>query len=156
MAVREQAQSAVYVQRSVRIQRPVAACAEALLTESHSLFAHTEDNDRPAVGFRLGLLSVSRWVVVELGPPARTSTWASMPMRWRATSPNQLYPTMQGKIELSSRGERETRLTVSGRYRPPLGRLGQTLDAAFMHSVASATVSELAQSIARRLEQAIA
>jgi hypothetical protein len=95
-------------------------------------------------------------VVVQVGPPARTSTWASMPMTWKATFPNRLVPTMTGKIELWSRGEKVTKLTVSGRYRPPLGSLGQRLDAAFMQKVASATVEELAQSIARRLEQATA
>jgi hypothetical protein len=45
-----------------------------------------------------------------------------------------------------------TRLTVSGMYEPPLGRVGRQLDAAVMHKVAEATVQELAESIAKRLD----
>jgi hypothetical protein len=37
-------------------------------------------------------------------------------------------------------------------YQPPLGGLGKELDDALMHKVAEATVRELAESIAKRLE----
>ena len=48
-----------------------------------------------------------------------------------------------------------TRLTVSGMYQPPLGSLGRQLDQALMHNVATATVNELAEAIATRLEKAL-
>jgi hypothetical protein len=47
--------------------------------------------------------------------------------------------------------EQVTRLTVSGMYEPPLGRLGTLIDDAVMHSVAEATVRELTESIAEQL-----
>jgi hypothetical protein len=37
-------------------------------------------------------------------------------------------------------------------YEAPLGRLGKQLDDALMHRTAQATVKELAESIAKRLE----
>ena len=37
-------------------------------------------------------------------------------------------------------------------YEPPLGPLGKQVDNAFMHTVAEATVADLAQSIARRVD----
>jgi hypothetical protein len=39
-------------------------------------------------------------------------------------------------------------------YEPPFGRFGKHLDDALMHRVAEATVRELADSIAKRLETA--
>ena len=62
---------------------------------------------------------------------------------------------MVGKVELAPVDGRVTRLTVSGMYQPPLGRIGEQLDDAIMHSVAEATVKELAESIAKRLDGAI-
>jgi hypothetical protein len=50
---------------------------------------------------------------------------------------------------------RITRLTVSGMYEAPLGRVGKELDDALMHRVAEATVKELAESIAKQLESSL-
>ena len=59
---------------------------------------------------------------------------------------------MAGKVELGPVDGRITRLTVSGMYEPPLGRVGKELDDALMHRVAEATVKELAEAIAERIE----
>jgi hypothetical protein len=59
---------------------------------------------------------------------------------------------MTGKVELAPVDLRNTRLTVCGMYEPPLGRLGKQLDDALMHRTAQATVKDLAESIAKRLE----
>jgi hypothetical protein len=44
-----------------------------------------------------------------------------------------------------------TRLTLSGMYEPPLGKVGELVDAAVMHNVADATVRELTESIGKQL-----
>ena len=59
---------------------------------------------------------------------------------------------MTGKVELAPVDSRTTRLTVCGMYRAPLGGLGEFLDDALMHKVAEATVKDLAESIAERLD----
>jgi carbon monoxide dehydrogenase subunit G len=63
---------------------------------------------------------------------------------------------MTGKIEVAASGKDETRVTVSGMYEPPQGKLGEQLDEALMHNVAEATVKELAEQIAQRLVASIA
>jgi len=62
---------------------------------------------------------------------------------------------MTGKVELAPVDGRITRLTVSGMYEPPLGRVGKELDDALMRRVAQATVKDLAESIAQRLESSL-
>ena len=105
------------------------------------------------VGLRVAGLPVRKRVVVEIGEPVKTSTWAVVPLTWQATFPQKLFPVMTGKVELAPADKEVTRLTVSGMYEPPLGKLGEQLDEALMHNVAEATVKELAESIARRLEE---
>jgi hypothetical protein len=59
---------------------------------------------------------------------------------------------MNGKVDVSPVSKDETRLTVSGMYEPPLGRIGEQIDQVLMHNVAEGTVKELAEQIAGRLE----
>ena len=63
---------------------------------------------------------------------------------------------MVGKLELSPVEKDVTRLTVSGMYEPPLGKLGAMIDDAVMHNVAQATVRELTEAISRQLQVAAA
>ncbi len=104
------------------------------------------------VGMHVAGIPVHKRVTVELGEPVKTSTWTVIPLNWKATFPEKLFPTMTGRIELAPVDKSTTRLTVSGMYNPPLGRLGQQIEETLMRGVAKATVKELAESIAKRLE----
>ncbi len=107
-----------------------------------------------SVGLHVAGVPVRKKVTVEFGEPARTSTWAVVPVTWKATFPEKLFPLMTGKVDVAPVSKDETRLTVSGMYEPPLGKLGEQLDEALMHHFAEATVRELAESIAAALEKA--
>ena len=109
---------------------------------------------RTAVGPRVAGVGIQKKVVVEVGEPLTTGSWTEVPITWRATYIKRLFPVMTGKVELAPVDDRVTRLTVCGMYQPPLGSLGKHLDDALMHRVAEATVKELAESIAKRLQAA--
>jgi hypothetical protein len=106
------------------------------------------------MGIRLAGVSVRKRVKVELGQPEFEGDWTFVPVSWKATFPEHLFPVLVGKIELAPAGKSETRLTVSGMYEPPLGRIGALIDDALMHSVAEATIKELTESIAGQLKSA--
>jgi hypothetical protein len=108
-----------------------------------------------SVGVHIGGVPVSKRVVVTLGEPVQTATWTVIPLDWKATFPEQLFPKMTGRIELAPVDKSVTRLTVSGMYEPPLGRVGKELNETMMQGVADATVKELAESIAKRLTAAV-
>jgi hypothetical protein len=99
---------------------------------------------------------VRKRVTIELGEPIKAGDWTNVPVAWKATGAKPLFPVMTGRIELVPVEKAVTRLSVSGMYEPPLGRLGQQLDEAVMHKVAEATVKDLAESIAKRLSGAAA
>ena len=145
----------MFVHHSVHIQHPIQACTVVLMEGPPKWFPRLDDKNVAAVGPQIVGMPVRKRVVLELGKPVTTSTWTVIPITWKATFPRKLFPTMTGKIELAPVDKNETRLTVSGMYEPPLGRLGQQLDEALMHNVAEGTVKELAESIASHLERAV-
>ena len=146
---------ALYVQHSVHIQHPVKASTAALIEGSPKWFPRQGGKNVARVGLHVAGVPLRKRVVLELGDPVKTSTWTVIPINWKATFPEKLFPEMTGKIELAPTDADVTRLTVSGMYQPPLGKLGEQLDEALMHNVAEATVKELAESIAERVEKAL-
>ena len=145
----------MYIKHSVHIQQPVKACTEALLGGPAKWFPRLTGKNVTAVGLHVAMVPVRKRVVVELGEPVKTATWTVIPVNWKATFPSKLFPTMTGKVELAPVDVGETRVTVSGMFQPPLGKVGEQLHEAVMHSVAEGTVKELAESIAKRIEETI-
>jgi hypothetical protein len=134
----------MHVQHTVHVQRPVKEVSAALLESPARWFPKS-------VGVHIGGVPVRKRVAIAFGDPVKTSTWAVIPISWTATSIQKLFPVMNGKVEVAPSSKDETRLTVSGMYEPPLGKLGEQLDEALMHHVAEGTVRELAESIAKKL-----
>ena len=137
----------MHVQHSVHIARPIKPLSDALLEDPTRWFPKS-------VGVHVAGVPVRKRVSIEFGEPVKTSTWAVIPISWKPTFGRRLLPVMNGKVDLSPVSKEETRLTVSGMYQPPLGKLGEQLDEALMHNVAEGTVKELAELIARRLDKA--
>ena len=108
-----------------------------------------------AVGPLVAGVGIRKKVDVEFGEPVAAGSWTEVPITWQATSIPKLFPVMTGKIQLAPADSRNTRLTVCGMYRAPLGDLGEYLDDVLMHRVAEATVKDLAVSIAARLKSLV-
>jgi len=70
-------------------------------------------------------------------------------LRWEATGPGgRLFPALDADITLTPSGADETRLTLTGAYRPPLAAIGSGLDRAILGRVASATIRSLLSRLA--------
>lgn len=150
----------VYVRRSIHIQRPFAACAQALAGAHGTWFPQIvarvgdEDGRRlAAVGPTVAGARVTKRVIVRVEEPGDDPSVVEF--SWQPTFPRQLFPDFEGKIVIAPVDPDVSRLTVSGTYVPPLGALGQVLDEALMHRAAEATVQELAAAIAAQLERMI-
>jgi hypothetical protein len=145
----------MFVRHSVHIDQPVAACTEALMSGPRKWFPRLSGKNVGSVGVHIAGVPVRKRVVVSVGEPVRTATWTVIPLDWKATFPEQLFPSMTGRIELAPVDKDVSRLTVSGMYEPPLGKLGKQLDETVMQGIADATVKELAEAIAKRIEAAV-
>ncbi len=145
----------MYVQHSVHIDSPVRQAASVLERGPRTWFPNLTGEGQTEVGLRLAGISLHKRVTIELGEPEKKGDWTNVPITWKATFPEQLFPVLTGRLELTPVDKTSTRLTLSGMYEPPLGRLGALIDDALMHSVAEATVREVAESIARQLGSVI-
>jgi len=144
----------VFVQHSVHIESPIEVVSSVFAKGPRKWFPRLESASHAAVGPTVAGVGIQKKVAIEVGEPLTTGSWTEVPITWRATFIKELFPVMTGKVELAPVDPRVTRLTVCGMYQPPLGRIGKHLDDALMHRVAEATVRELAESIAKRLEAA--
>jgi hypothetical protein len=145
----------VFIRHTVHVNHPVAACTEALMIGPRKWFPRLGSKDVGSVSVHIAGVPVRKRVVVSIGEPVKTSTWTVVPLDWKATFPEHLFPKMTGRVELAPVEKAVSRLTVSGMYEPPLGKLGKQLDKTVMRGIADATVKELAESIADRISAAV-
>ncbi|HEU4355584.1 MAG TPA: hypothetical protein VFT27_08350, partial [Actinomycetota bacterium] len=75
-----------------------------------------------------------------------------LPMTWRATGVDGLFPSLEADVEVASLGPSRTQLSISARYRPPMGALGRALDRALLHRVAEATAKDFLDRVAEAVQ----
>lgn len=97
-----------------------------------------------------GGASVGQRVVVEVLAPACTDRAACWPVRWVPESHSSLLPTFEGSL-LAEEAGWETRLRLTGWYRPPLGLLGALFDALVGRRIAQRSVERFLHGLADRL-----
>ncbi|MFB3739835.1 MAG: hypothetical protein ACE14W_12845 [Candidatus Velamenicoccus archaeovorus] len=104
------------------------------------------------VGFPVtGDRRVAKAVEITLGEPYRLPAKTMLPLTWKATGPEGLFPALEADLELAAMGPERTQLSLSGRYVPPLGLLGRALDRAMLHRVAEATVKDFVDQVGQTL-----
>jgi hypothetical protein len=95
---------------------------------------------------------LSRKVRVQFLDPVEHGDAVTTGMRWAAAgAAGGLFPVLDADIELTAEGEEDTRVTLTGVYRPPLGAVGAGLDRVLLHRVATATISSLLTHLAQAL-----
>lgn len=104
------------------------------------------------VGFGPLSRRIEKQVRIELGEAVRMSSKTVLPMSWRATGLQALFPVLEADIEVAALGPNRTQLSISGRHQPPLGALGRAIDRALLHRVAEATVKDFLDRLAQGLQ----
>jgi hypothetical protein len=95
---------------------------------------------------------LSRKVRVQFLDPVDHGDAVTVGMRWAAAGvAGGLFPVLDADIELAAEGEEDTRLTLTGVYRPPLGAVGAGLDRVLLHRVATSTIGSLLAHLAQAL-----
>jgi len=69
-------------------------------------------------------------------------------LAWRAQERPSLFPTMKAALNLFPLSATETQLELEGTYDPPLGVLGNAIDAVLLHRIAEASVLRFVQDVA--------
>lgn len=116
--------------------------AEAADAQSDRLLAE--------VGFGGGH-RIEKRIEIEVGEPAHLRGTTLLPMTWKATRADAIFPSLEADLELAPIGPDRTQVSISARYRPPLGGLGRALDRALLHRVAEATIKDFLERVGARL-----
>jgi hypothetical protein len=97
----------------------------------------------------------SRLVRVRFTDPVYQHDAVTVALRWEVTgATGGLFPALDADIRLSREGPNQTRVVLTGSYRPPLGALGVQLDRLLLRTVAAATIRILLARIGAALEGA--
>lgn len=107
------------------------------------------------VGFDVDGRRVAKNVQIDVGRPVINVGQTWIPISWRATGPAALFPVLEGELELASLGAHLTQLSLNGRYQPPLGPVGRTIDKALLSRVAEATIKDFVDRLARAIEAVV-
>ncbi len=152
----------IFIRYYVELPHPRAALEEALLSVPDSLipniarFADDRHHHLLAdVGFPLDGHRISKEVEIDVGKPVPGASRTWIPISWHATGPTGLFPVLEGELELASLGTQLTQLSLSGRYQPPLGLVGRTIDKALLSRVAEATIKDFVDRLASAIEAAV-
>jgi hypothetical protein len=93
-------------------------------------------------------IRIRRTVLFELGGPVRSGSKVVFPLRWAASGPAGLFPSLDADLEVAPVGDGRTQLAMSARYVPPFGGVGRVIDRAVLSRVAEATLKDFLDRVA--------
>jgi hypothetical protein len=150
----------MFVRYFVEIDLPFERAERALLSSPHIWLPgiaraaeHRGTMLLSEVGFGSPGYRVSKLVQIELAPPVRFPSKTELPMSWRAAGPERLFPTLDADLEVAPLGPARIQLSISARYRPPLGAVGRTMDRVLFHRIAEATVKDFVDRAGAAIER---
>lgn len=126
----------------------------ARLARGSALLSTSQDayHQESASLVRVGAAGLSKLVRVQVRELTTSDESTGMAIRWEATGTGgALFPVLDADIRLAPAGYQVTVLTMAGSYRPPLGILGQALDRAILHRIASATIHNFLGRVAEQI-----
>ncbi|HET7506559.1 MAG TPA: hypothetical protein VFK02_36315 [Kofleriaceae bacterium] len=142
------------------VNHPYDQVHDALLADALGIFsrathsAATRVRDLGAeLRYRIGALEISTDVEIEVvevpgarSPDDRPAT--RLDLTWRSRRRPGLFPEMAASLWAYALAPRETQIELVGSYDPPLGLLGEAIDAVAMHRIAEATVQRFVSDLA--------
>lgn len=151
----------MFVRYFVQIDAPFPAVEERLLDDPATWIpAAAERAERSGEGLLVEIgfgrvVRVEKAVVIEFRPPIVMEAKTLLPLSWRSASADGLFPALEADLELAPLGQTRCQLAITGRYVPPLGRLGRATDRALLHRVAEATIKDFVDRVAELLRERV-
>lgn len=145
------------------VNRPYAQVSAALLQDALWIFERaTRSAASRAHEFgaelraRVGAVEIAADVDIAVTPVVGAMSPANQPatrldLTWRSRRSPGLFPEMNGSLCVYALAPRETQLELTGSYDPPLGLLGDAIDAIALHRVAEASVQRFLTDVAAYL-----
>jgi hypothetical protein len=149
----------VFLEESVDVSRPFEVVRERLLGDVSWFgpFATAAKEDGEALYLRVGpswaKMRTTREVRVTLGRPHSRGNAIVLPLTWKAVVLPDLFPVLDGELEVAPLDPERCRVTLTSSYVPPLGAVGRQLDHVLLHRVAHSTARSFLDRLADNLEE---
>ena len=150
------------------VNAPFAVVRDAILRDAAAIFqratasAATRAGDLGAtLRFDVGPVQVGVDVNIEVKGhrdeiTALGDRSTHIEISWTAKRAAGLFPSLAGTLSVLPLGARETQLDFHARYQPPLGLVGDALDAVAGRRVAEASLRRFIEDVCARLRQELA
>ncbi len=150
---------AIFLRDFVDVDQPQELVSERLSTGQSWLgrLAGAAGDDTESYLVRLGLTAlgdldlVTREVRVRMGTPTSLEEGVVVALRWEDARRPNLFPVLDGNLEVAPVGPNQSRLILHAAYRPPFDGVGRALDRALLHRVAESTVRSFLRKVAETL-----
>jgi hypothetical protein len=145
------------------VNRPYDQVNEALSANALAIFeratrsaADRASNVGAELRVRLGAVEIAADITIEVTEVAGAISPANQPatrleLTWKSRRSPGLFPAMTGSLWAYALSPRETQLELTGSYDPPLGLLGDAIDAIALHRIAEESVRRFITDVASYL-----
>ncbi len=108
-------------------------------------------------GIEIGTdISISVNSIVEREKKVMSPVTTSIELEWESSKMPRLFPLMKAELSVFPLTSTETQLVLAGDYEPPLGLLGNAVNAVVGHRIAEASVHQFITDVAVYLRNELA
>jgi hypothetical protein len=151
------------------VNQPYDRVRDALLSDATGTFrtatrAAADRVNSVAAALRVNIagIDVGTEIDIRVGDPIQTpgeqgkAPSTRIPVEWKGAKHPGLFPTMRAELSVYPLTATETQLDFGGTYDPPMGPVGDALDAVVGHRIAEASVHRFLADVAHHLRGTLA
>jgi hypothetical protein len=145
------------------VNQPYPRVRDVILANPHHVFRHATAAAAAhgaALHIRFGGVDIGKDVAISIAGIEHDHAYdrpaTKVLLEWHAENNARMFPVMKATLMIFALSATETQLELRGVYEPPMGRLGEVLDAIAGHRLAQASVSRFIQEVAGWLREDLA
>jgi hypothetical protein len=145
------------------VNHPYPRVRDALLANPHYVFRHATAataTQSAALHVRVAGIDIGTDVAIRIANVEQIRAYdkpaTKLTLEWQAENHPGMFPAMTAALLVFPLSATETQLELNGSYDPPLGKIGEAIDAAGLHQLAEASVTRFIQEIAGWLREELA
>jgi ribosome-associated toxin RatA of RatAB toxin-antitoxin module len=146
-----------------RVRDAVRSDALAIFQRATKLAEDRSEAVVAALRVNLAGIELSKDIAIEIAsieeevsPGSSLGRVTHVRLEWQAAKSPGLFPAMKGDLRIYPLSHTETQVELVGEYSPPMGLLGNVIDAVAGHRIAEASVHGFIRAVVERLRTELA
>ena len=145
------------------VNQPYLRVRDAVLANPHYVFRHAtaaSTTQSAALHVHVGGIDIGADVAIRIAKVEQDRVYdreaTKLTLEWQAENHPGMFPAMKATLLIFPLSTTETQLELLGSYEPPLGKIGEAIDAVGLHRFAEASVTQFIQQVAGWLREELA